>query len=92
MSALLHLSIVGQDPVSEGPRGCDYAWSLGFVAYRCLPHRWVPGADWSYGAFQAQDLTEDLETAAYTAAPLAPSQLATPEADLYGDNALDIEV
>jgi len=33
---------------SEGPYGCDYAWNQDYTAYRCMPHRWLPGSDSSY--------------------------------------------
>jgi hypothetical protein len=39
--------------VVEGRFGCDYDWNDDFTAYRCLPHRWMPGSDSSYAAYQA---------------------------------------
>lgn len=47
---ILHLTVVGQPPVAEGPHGCDYAWNDDFTAYRCLRHRWNPLSDASYVA------------------------------------------
>lgn len=43
---------------TEGRFGCDYAWNADFTAYRCAPHRWSPGSDSSYAAYQASDIEE----------------------------------
>ena len=45
--------------VEEGRFGCDYAWNEDFTAYRCMPHRWRPGSDESYLAYQAGDLDNE---------------------------------
>jgi len=98
----LHLNIFGQEPAAvEGPFGCDYAFyaQYDFAAYRCLPHRWVPGSDASYAEYQARDLVDygdedegdQNEAAEIVSAPPPPPAVIAPEADLYGDNALDIE-
>ena len=55
MNSKLHLNVMGSDPATEGELGCDYAWGHGGAAYRCLPHRWAPGSDSSYAAWQARD-------------------------------------
>jgi hypothetical protein len=52
MTGRMHLRVAGQDPVSEGPYGCDYRWSSAYLAYTCLPHRWAPGSDSSYAWHQ----------------------------------------
>lgn len=57
----LHLSVVGSEPVSEGRFGCDYAWNADYSAYRCLPHRWMPGSDSSYARYQAGPADRDDE-------------------------------
>lgn len=57
----LHLFVIQGDtdrePVlaTEGPFGCDYVWNDDFTAYRCAPHRWRPGSNSSYAAYQAGD-------------------------------------
>lgn len=56
--ARVYLSIVGQEPVQTGRFGCDYAWNDDFTAYRQMPHRWMPGSDSSYAAWQASDLND----------------------------------
>lgn len=102
----LHLTIADQPPVVEGVYGCDFAFLAqhGFAAYRCLPHRWDPQSESGYANWQAQDIDdregydtpEELAAAVVDARrlveilPPPPSAIA-PEADLFGDNALDIE-
>lgn len=104
----LHLNIVGQAPVSEGPHGCDYVAypQYDFAAYRCLPHRWNPLDESGYAQWQAQDIDdregydtpEELAAAVVDARAFRAELLPPPppddgatEADLFGDNALDIE-
>lgn len=41
---------------TEGRFGCDYSWNRDFSAYCCNPHRWMPGSDSSYAAWQAGDI------------------------------------
>jgi hypothetical protein len=41
-----------QAPAQDGPHGSDCQWLGDGAAYRTLPHRWVPGSDSSYGAWQ----------------------------------------
>lgn len=55
----VHLSVVGQAPVVEGPFGCDYAWATDGASYRVLVHRYAPGSDSSYAAWQAFDACDD---------------------------------
>lgn len=55
----LHLTVLGQEPLTTGRFGCDYAWNDDFTSYRMLPHRWRPGSDSSYAAWQAGDLDDD---------------------------------
>jgi hypothetical protein len=43
----------------EGFFGCDYAWNADYTAYRCLPHRWMPGSDSSYADWQ-KGIEEDV--------------------------------
>jgi hypothetical protein len=52
-TGLIHLSLLGQDPVSEGRFGCDYAWNADCTSYRCLPNRWMPGSDESWAMNEA---------------------------------------
>lgn len=101
----LHLTIVDQPPAVEGVYGCDYAFLAqhGFAAYRCLPHRWNPLNESGYANWQAQDIDdrEGYETPEELAAAVVdaraemlhppPSSNGATEADLFGDNALDIE-
>lgn len=55
----IHLTMLGADPISEGPHGCDYRWIAGYAAYQCRPHRWRPGSDSSYARYQADNDGED---------------------------------
>lgn len=64
-TARVHLVVIGSDPVSEGPHGCDWSWNSDFTAYRCLPHRWVPGSDASYAAAVGADGFTDAERASW---------------------------
>lgn len=55
--SLIHLLVLGSEPVSEGPHGCDYAWNADYTSYRCLPHRWNPrGGDHAYAEWQSRDV------------------------------------
>lgn len=57
----VHLVIVGQDPISEGPFGCDYTWLAAYAAYVTRPHRWLPGSDSAYARWQSADLLVEEE-------------------------------
>lgn len=58
MKISLHLTVVGQEPLQAGRFGCDFVWNEDFTAYRQACHRWRPGSDESYLAWQAGDLDE----------------------------------
>jgi hypothetical protein len=59
----LHLLIVGQAPVQEGPFGSDCVWVHDAGAYRNARHAWNPyGGDAAYAAYQAADQHDDEET------------------------------
>ena len=63
-SGRVHLLIKTDSPaeelrlVVEGRFGCDYAWNDDYTAYRCMPHRWIPGSDSSYAEYQG-DYNDD---------------------------------
>ena len=66
-SGRVHLLVVATDSgehdglVVEGPFGCDYSWNDDFTAYKCNQHRWIPGSDASYAAYQAGDYSGEEE-------------------------------